>query len=61
MVQLDVPNIRDLEDMIIECIYAGLIVGQLDQQHQKLEVQFAIGRDIGPNDVQLMIGKLDSW
>lgn len=61
MGKLDVSNVRELEDMIIDCIYAGLIVGKLDQKRSIFDVQNAIGRDIGPDDVKKMRAKLASW
>lgn len=42
--QLDIPNVRELEDLIIDCIYQGVIRGKLDQKFKQLEVDFAIGR-----------------
>ena len=44
--QLDIPNVRELEDLIIECIYQGVIKGKLDQKQKQLEIDFAIGRGI---------------
>lgn len=61
MVDLDVANVRELEDMIIDCIYADLIVGKLDQKRLILEVQHAVARDIGPNDIALIGDRLDAW
>lgn len=58
---LDLTNIRELEDLIIDTIYAGLISGTLDQKSGSLLVASAIGRDIGPTDVDHMIDTLDHW
>jgi COP9 signalosome complex subunit 7 len=44
--QLDIPNVRELEDLIIECIYQGVVKGKLDQKQKQLEIDFAIGRGI---------------
>eukprot|EP00850_Spirogloea_muscicola_P008766 SM000047S16905 [mRNA] locus=s47:638320:640886:- [translate_table: standard] len=39
MAQLDITNVRELEDMLInDCMYAGIIRGKLDQQQRCLEV-----------------------
>jgi len=59
--ELDLGNVRDLEDMIIDCCYQGLIKGKLDQKKAAFEVASSIGRDIGPTDVTEMIGKLQGW
>jgi len=59
--QLDIPNVRELEDLIIDCIYQGVIKGKLDQKFKQLEVDFAIGRDIKPGQVAQMMNILAAW
>eukprot|EP01111_Echinosteliopsis_oligospora_P014263 TRINITY_DN533_c0_g1_i1.p1 TRINITY_DN533_c0_g1~~TRINITY_DN533_c0_g1_i1.p1 ORF type:complete len:270 (-),score=74.27 TRINITY_DN533_c0_g1_i1:73-882(-) len=59
--QLEITNLRALEDLIIESIYQGVIRGKLDQRCQQLEVDFAIGRDIRPGQVEEMIKILAAW
>jgi len=59
--QLDIPNVRELEDLIIDCIYQGVIRGKLDQKFKQLEVDFAIGRDIRPGQVAQMMSILAAW
>jgi len=59
--QLDISNLRELEDLIIECIYQELIKGKLDQKYKQLEVDFAIGRDITPAQLDQMMSVLDNW
>lgn len=59
--ELDLPNLRELEDLIIEVIYADIIRGKLDQKNNQLEVDYAIGRDIGPGDVNTMASVLQEW
>jgi COP9 signalosome complex subunit 7 len=59
--ELDIANVRDLEDLIIDCCYQGLIKGKLDQKKAAFEVASSIGRDIGPTDVDEMIKKLQNW
>jgi len=61
MKSLDVPNVRELEDMIIECITLGLITGKLDHRKRALEVQSVAGRDIGPGEVEAMHKAFSSW
>jgi len=61
MKDLDVVNVRELEDLIIDCVYQGLIQGKLDQRKRAFEVQSVIGRDLGPSDVDNMINTLGSW
>lgn len=59
--ELEVSNLRELEDLIIEVIYADIIRGKLDQKHQRLEVDYAIGRDIKEEDVGEIISVLQDW
>lgn len=81
--QLDIGCVRELEDLIIESIYAGLfnftfspilsnthfnrkcstdiIHGKLDQKNKQLEVDYAIGRDIRPEDVKKISATLQEW
>ncbi|XP_069774283.1 COP9 signalosome complex subunit 7b-like isoform X2 [Narcine bancroftii] len=59
--ELDLSNLRDLEDLIIEAIYADIIHGKLDQRRQTLEVDCSLGRDIRPRDVQAIASTLQDW
>lgn len=59
--ELDVSNLRTLEDLIIEVIYADVIHGKLDQKNQHLEVDYAIGRDIQPESVADIVTVLSDW
>lgn len=59
--ELNVNNVRDLEDLIIEALYSDVVTGELDQQSGYLEVDWTVGRDVGPNDVDTMIDTLQQW
>ncbi|XP_068649724.1 COP9 signalosome complex subunit 7-like isoform X2 [Aristolochia californica] len=62
MQELDVTNVRELEDFLInECMYAGIVRGKLDQLRRCFEVQFAAGRDLRPGQLAGMIQTLASW
>ncbi|KAL5159461.1 COP9 signalosome complex subunit 7 [Glycine soja] len=62
MQELDVTNVRELEDFLInECMYAGIVRGKLDQLRRCFEVQFAAGRDLRPDQLGNMIQTLSSW
>ncbi|ELU07097.1 hypothetical protein CAPTEDRAFT_168475 [Capitella teleta] len=61
LAELDIRNVRELEDLIIEVIYADVIRGKLDQQNQQLEVDYAIGRDIRPEAVSDIVNVLQEW
>lgn len=59
--ELDVKNVRDLEDLIIEAIYSDIIQGKLDQKNSQLEIDYAIGRDIRPEDIGAIVNTLQEW
>ncbi|CAH1183196.1 unnamed protein product [Phaedon cochleariae] len=61
LVELDIKNVRDLEDLIIEAIYADIIHGKLDQKNSQLEVDYAIGRDIRAEDINVIVNCLQDW
>ncbi|XP_058084810.1 COP9 signalosome complex subunit 7 isoform X2 [Magnolia sinica] len=62
MQELDVSNVRELEDFLInECMYAGIVRGKLDQLRRCFEVQFAAGRDLRPGQLGSMIQTLTTW
>ncbi|URD89539.1 COP9 signalosome complex subunit [Musa troglodytarum] len=62
MEELDVSNVRELEDFLInECMYAGIVRGKLDQLRRCFEVQFAAGRDLRPEQLDNMIQTLSDW
>ena len=60
--QLEVSNLRTLEDLLItECFYAGIIKGKLDQQQRCLHVQETIGRDVQPDLFMPIMAGLSNW
>ncbi|URD96559.1 COP9 signalosome complex subunit [Musa troglodytarum] len=62
MEELDVSNVRELEDFLInECMYVGIVRGKLDQSRRCFEVQFAAGRDLRPEQLDNMIQTLNNW
>lgn len=54
-------NLRELEDLIIDVIYADIVRGKLDQKNNRLEVDYTIGRDIKPTDIDIIIQVLQEW
>ncbi|XP_042650859.1 COP9 signalosome complex subunit 7b isoform X2 [Tyto alba] len=61
MKDLDMRNLRELEDLIIEAVYTDIIQGKLDQRNQVLEVDFCIGRDIQKKDISNIVKTLQEW
>lgn len=59
--ELDIKNVRDLEDLIIEAVYADIIHGKLDQKNSQLEVDYAIGRDTQSNVLGSIVATLQEW
>ncbi|GJJ09601.1 hypothetical protein Clacol_003824 [Clathrus columnatus] len=58
---LDLPSIRELEDVIIEATYAGAIRGKLDQQKQEFQVEWIMGRDLAPGALEELLKGLQDW
>ena len=61
MRDLELDTVRELEDLIIDCIYNELISGQLDQLNQLFHVVSCYGRDLRPADLGLALAKLEAW
>lgn len=59
--EFDVANVRELEDAIIETIYAGLLVGKMDQRARVLRVSHAAVRDVKISDIGGLVAKLEAW
>ena len=53
--------VRELEDLLIDCIYQGLLSGRLDQKEGHLEVFSCAGRDVHPEEVPRMAATLVEW
>ncbi|DBA01322.1 TPA: hypothetical protein N0F65_001827 [Lagenidium giganteum] len=61
MKALDVSSVREMEDVVIDSIYSGLMQGKLNQKSQCFAVKYAIGRDTEDTDIDVMIAKLSKW
>jgi len=59
--ELDLQNVRELEDLIIDSIYQGLLTGKLDQAKAEVQVDETFGRDIKPEEVKQLHATLASW
>merc|ERR1712154_120901 len=59
--QLEIKTVRELEDLMIDCIYSGLIIGRLDQRKALMEIRYCRGRDINKKAIGLMKNRLLSW
>jgi COP9 signalosome complex subunit 7 len=59
--ELDIKNLRQLEDLIIEVIYANVVSGKMDQMNNRLEIDHTIGRDIKHEDLKTVTNVLNEW
>ncbi|OCH94150.1 hypothetical protein OBBRIDRAFT_789489 [Obba rivulosa] len=58
---IEMPNIRELEDLIIDAIYSEIIRGKLDQKEQQFEVEYTMGRDVEPENIEKLLASLRNW
>ncbi|KAH9947380.1 hypothetical protein B0H21DRAFT_739318 [Amylocystis lapponica] len=58
---LQMPTIRELEDLIIDAIYLDIIRGKLDQKEQQFEVEYTMGRDVEPEKIESLLLSLRNW
>lgn len=58
---LEVPSIRALEDLIIDAMYQDVVRGRLDQKFQQFEVEYTMGRDLKPGQLESLLGELKDW
>ncbi|OQR80938.1 hypothetical protein ACHHYP_16989 [Achlya hypogyna] len=61
MDELQIESVREVEDIVIETMYSGLIEGKLDQKNQRVDIKYAVGRDVQVADIDAMIQRLTSW
>eukprot|EP00941_MAST-03F_sp_MAST-3F-sp1_P003941 g3941.t1 len=59
--QLDLSSVRDLEDLLIDCLNENLVHGTLDQRNEKFHATFTFGRDLRDDQIDGCIQKLDQW
>ncbi|KAI0327314.1 hypothetical protein GY45DRAFT_1257316 [Cubamyces sp. BRFM 1775] len=58
---LDMPTVRDLEDLIIDSIYLDIVRGKLDQKEGQFEVEYTMGRDLEPGKLEQLLASLQNW
>ncbi|KAJ5037376.1 uncharacterized protein L3040_007552 [Drepanopeziza brunnea f. sp. 'multigermtubi'] len=62
LLALGLETPRELEDLVISAIYAGLISATLDPYHQNVAVSSVSPlRDLQPNSVPAMLSTLNEW
>lgn len=59
---LHVSSIREVEDAVLDAVYAGLLRARLDQRAESVEVLSATGRDVPPQTgIPEMLAVLERW
>ncbi|KAG8939036.1 hypothetical protein FRC00_014239, partial [Tulasnella sp. 408] len=56
-----ITTLRELEDLIIDAMYQDVLKGRLDQKEQQLELEYTMGRDIRPGQLEQLLAALKSW
>ncbi|KAI6137164.1 hypothetical protein F5141DRAFT_1079121 [Pisolithus sp. B1] len=59
--ELQMPTIRELEDLIIDAIYLDILRGKFDQKEQQLEIEYTMGRDLEPGQLERVLAALQNW
>lgn len=58
---LEIDSVRELEDLIIDVMYAGLLGGKMHHDEKILHVDWVTGRDVNPQDLPLLAQSLQNW
>ena len=59
--QLAIHSIRELEDLVIDCIYENLVEAKIDHKKAGVQVFSSFGRDVPPEQVPAMLNKLKTF
>jgi COP9 signalosome complex subunit 7 len=59
--ELGIFDMRELEDLLLDTMYQGLIEGKLDAKNELLRVDFAISRDVRDKDLADVVRVLEAW
>jgi COP9 signalosome complex subunit 7 len=54
-------DVRELENLIISCIYAGVLSGKMDQGQQAFVVRGCAGRDVRASEIASMLAFIRAW
>ena len=61
MTEIGIGTVRELEKVLLDCIYAKLIRGTLDQRRGVFLVQGAVSRDAGVENLAVIPAELEAW
>eukprot|EP00030_Apusomonadida_sp_AF-17_P005881 a676548_183.p1 GENE.a676548_183~~a676548_183.p1 ORF type:complete len:291 (-),score=95.87 a676548_183:19-858(-) len=59
--ELALATLREMEDMVIDALYSGVILGKMDQRGRKVHVQTVMGRDVAPSEIDALSARLAEW
>jgi COP9 signalosome complex subunit 7 len=61
LADLDIGSVRELEDLVIECIYHDMLDAKLDQRRACVEVAAAGARDVSADEAPALMAQLQQW
>jgi COP9 signalosome complex subunit 7 len=61
MEELEMNDLRALEDLVIDAVYLGVVAAKLDQKNQCIVVSGVMGRDLRFEDIGKLGDALASW
>ncbi|GJD11675.1 COP9 signalosome complex subunit 7b [Galdieria sulphuraria] len=61
METLGLVSVRELEDLLMDCIEYRLMRGRLDQKQQLFQVEWTMGRDVSDSQLKEMIDSFYRW
>lgn len=61
MHELEMSDLRALEDLVIDAVYAGVVACKLDQSNKCIVVSGVMGRDVRLEDVSRLGDALKAW
>jgi len=61
MKETGLNNVRAVEDLVISCVYDGLLKARIDQRNTKFLIQWCASRDVRPAKIDEMLQKFATW
>lgn len=59
--ELDTTSSRELEDVVIEAVFHGLLSAKIDQKNEIVRISSCAGRDVTSNNLVNMLNSITSW
>ncbi|EMR10718.1 hypothetical protein PNEG_00868 [Pneumocystis murina B123] len=61
LLYFDLSDYKELEKLLIDCIYSSLLSGKFDSKNKCFCVEYTCGRDISFSNIDELINKLSLW